>query len=224
MMKRVLVVIVWLLLLAPLKVLAGLTEYAIILALIAIIAIAALILPPGSKEVIDQLHSSIVAAQAANSSGIQRRELSSLSKAIGTAQALMGMTASCDACGEVRTDLQAIIGLATKLRARLLKPSGGCNPDGVIESGEICDPLASPTGCPITSIPTFCDDTCDCEAIATTTTTTTSSTTSTTCPAGETPCAGTCVDTSADPSNCGSCGNVCPPANPACIGGVCTIP
>jgi hypothetical protein len=60
---------------------------------------------------------------------------------------------------------------------------------------------------------------------ATTTTTTTSSTTSTTgCAAGQTNCGGTCVNTSTDVSNCGTCGNVCQSPNTSCISGVCTIP
>jgi hypothetical protein len=60
---------------------------------------------------------------------------------------------------------------------------------------------------------------------ATTTTTTTSSTTSTTlCPAGQTRCAGMCVNTATDPNNCGTCGFVCPVNTPVCIGSVCTIP
>ena len=62
-----------------------------------------------------------------------------------------------------------------------------------------------------------------CQTI--TTTTTTLSTTSTTiCPTGRTNCSGTCVDLTSDPNNCGSCGTVCPPATPACIGSICTIP
>lgn len=59
---------------------------------------------------------------------------------------------------------------------------------------------------------------------STTTTTSTSTTTTSTCPSGETHCPSGCVDTSTDVNNCGSCGIVCPPNDPSCIGGVCTIP
>ncbi len=175
--KRMLIGALVLVLLAPFKALAGLTEYALILALIAILVVVApLQLPLGSEPVLNELQSSFQAAQNANSTANTRRELSSLGKGIGLAEALMGMSASCDGCSELRTDVQAIIGLASKLRARLLT-GGTCNPNGVIGPGESCDPLADPTGCPVSSIPTFCDDQCFCEAIVTSTTTTSTSTT-----------------------------------------------
>src|SRR5579862_6432577 len=177
---------------------AVLAEYAVLLFCIAVALIgrvAPVNPPPGWSVVGNQLQSAVQSAETANSTGNTRQELSNLSKAIGLADALMGMTASCDACGELRTDLQAIIGLASKLRARLLT-GGACNPNGVIGPGESCDPLADPTGCP-NIIPTFCDDQCFCEAIPTSTTTTTTATATTTttiaCPAGETACAGMCV-------------------------------
>lgn len=44
-----------------------------------------------------------------------------------------------------------------------------------------------------------------------------------TCPAGQILCNGTCTDTSLDPLNCGSCGNVCP-ADSTCFNGACTSP
>jgi Flp pilus assembly pilin Flp len=209
--KRILAGVLFVLLLVPVKVLAGLTEYALILALIAIIAIAALkVLPPGSAVVLQQLQTTIQTAQTAHTSGDKQHELSSLSQAIGLTQAVIGMTASCQNCDEVRTDLQAIIGLASKLRYRLVK-GGACNPDGVVSASEQCDPLADPTGCPVTSLPMFCNDQCLCEAI-------------TTCPTGQTNCSGACVDLTADDNNCGSCGNVCPSTAPACIASVCTVP
>ena len=121
----------------------------------------------------------------------------------------MGMTVSCQNCDELRTDLQAIIGLASKLRYRLLK-GGACNTDGVVSASEQCDALADPTGCPVTSIPMFCDDQCLCEAII--------------CSTGQTNCSGVCVDLTTDPDNCGSCGTVCPSTAPACVGSMCTIP
>lgn len=45
----------------------------------------------------------------------------------------------------------------------------------------------------------------------------------TTCKANTTSCNGTCVDTSMDLRNCGSCGNLCPPGQ-HCVGGKCVCP
>jgi hypothetical protein len=42
------------------------------------------------------------------------------------------------------------------------------------------------------------------------------------CPGGQVLCSGSCVDTSSDHSNCGSCGNACAPSE-ACIAGHCTL-
>jgi hypothetical protein len=211
--------------LAPTKVLATAIEYAVMLALIPILNVfAGRGLPPGSIAVIHELQSAITAAQAANAGGHPRKELSHLSKALGLEEALMDMAASCDTCGEVTADLQELIGLTSKLRARVLI-TPGCTPDGVIASNEECDPLAAPTGCPTGPIPTFCTDTCQCAEVVTTTTTTTPSTTSTTlCPGGQTDCSGSCVDLTSDPNNCGGCGTVCQPAAPVCISSMCTIP
>jgi Flp pilus assembly pilin Flp len=221
--RRLLLGAVWFVLLAPSKVLAGLAEYALILALIAVLVIVARVLPPGSMAVIHELQSAITDAQVANAGGHPLKELSHLSKALGLEEALMDMAASCDTCGEVTADLQELIGLTSKLQARVLI-TPGCKPDGVIASNEECDPLAAPTGCPTDPVPTFCDDMCQCEEVVTTTTTTSSTTSTTLCSAGETDCSGTCVDLTSDPNNCGSCGTVCPPATPVCIGSVCTIP
>ncbi len=206
--RRILAGTVFILLLVPIKVIAGLVEYALILALIAILVIVALqLLPPGSSVVLQQLQTTIQTAQTAHTNGNKRQELSSLSQAMGAEKALMGMTAGCDACGDIRGTLQEIIGLTAGLRSAVLA-SRTCNPNGVVTPNEQCDPLANPTRCPDAS---FCDDQCLCEVI-------------TTCSTGQTDCSGTCVDLTADDNNCGSCGNVCPSINPACIDGVCTTP
>jgi Flp pilus assembly pilin Flp len=222
--RRLLLGAVWFVVLAPTKVLATAIEYAVMLALITVVTIVGRGLPPGSMAVIHELQSAITAAQAANAGGHSRKELSHLSKALGLEEALMDMAASCDTCGEVTADLQELIGLTSKLRARVLI-TPGCKPDGVIASNEECDPLAAPTGCPTGPIPTFCTDTCQCAEVVTTTTMTTTSTTSTTlCLGGQTDCSGSCVDLTSDPDNCGGCGTVCPPAAPVCISSMCTIP
>ena len=45
------------------------------------------------------------------------------------------------------------------------------------------------------------------------------------CPAGRTPCSGTCVDTTADATNCGGCGTTCalPNATPTCTSSTCHV-
>ncbi len=46
------------------------------------------------------------------------------------------------------------------------------------------------------------------------------------CPSGQTTCAGICVNTQTNVSNCGSCGNACPiapNATPSCAGGNCSL-
>jgi Flp pilus assembly pilin Flp len=211
------------LLLAPIKAVAGLIEYALILTLVAILVVVALQLPPGATTVTRQLQSTVLTAQAANNGGNKSQELSNLSKAIGLEEALRGMIATCDssACSAAAADLQELVGLTAKLRARLLT-TPGCKPDGIVESNEICDPLATPTGCPTVPVPTFCTDTCDCAELPTTTTSTTTSTVA--CPAGDTDCSGVCVDLTSDPDNCGGCGILCPAVTPACIASTCQIP
>jgi len=94
--KRVLRGAVLVLLLAPIKAVAGLIEYALILTLVAILVVVALQLPPGATTVTRQLQSTVLTAQAANNGGHKSQELSNLSKAIGLEEALRGMIATCD--------------------------------------------------------------------------------------------------------------------------------
>ncbi|MGA9721766.1 MAG: hypothetical protein WBQ86_04880 [Candidatus Binatus sp.] len=152
----------------PRKAVATSVEYPIMLALIIVVCITA------TTDVSSQNNWSVVGghliaaggdAEEANSVGDRTKEISNLGKAIGTAEALMGITTSCDNCDEVRTDLQEIIGLAGLLKSRALGGVSACTPDGVIEPGEQCDPLAVPTGCPATTFESFCSDQCLCEPI-----------------------------------------------------------
>src|SRR5438552_13684457 len=98
------------LLIVPLKAIAGLTEYTIILALTAILVLVPLnvALPPATPLVIEQLTTAVEGARAANIVANSTAELTRLSKAIGAAQALLGMTAACAECGEFRNTLQQI--------------------------------------------------------------------------------------------------------------------
>jgi hypothetical protein len=148
------------------KAIAGLIEYAFILQLVAIIAITALDvrLPPGAPTVVNQLQIAVEGARAANISGDRTTELSRLSKAIGAADALMGMTASCATCGDVEETLQQIIGQVTALRVATGGGSATCHPNGVIQPNEQCDPLGIPTGCPTNATaPFYCSDECTCQ-------------------------------------------------------------
>jgi Flp pilus assembly pilin Flp len=152
----------------PRKAEATAVEYAVMLALIIVVCITS-VTERSSQNEWSVVGSHLIAAAGdaaeANSMGDRTKEVSRLSKAIGAAKALMGITSSCDNCDEVRTDLQEIIGLADLLKSRALGVVSACTPDGVIEPGEQCDPLAMPTGCPVLTFSTFCSDQCLCEPI-----------------------------------------------------------
>ncbi len=121
-------------------------------------------LPPGSQVVVNQLATSVEGARTANMVGNRVAELSRLSKAIGAAEALMGMTSDCDECGDLRDALQQIIGQAALLKTSAVGASGTCNPNGILQPNEQCDPLAIPSGCLINATAvTYCSDECRCE-------------------------------------------------------------
>jgi hypothetical protein len=144
---------------------AGLVEYAIILPLITIIALGIEghgDLPPGSHVLVDQLEVSIEEARAANLLQNRTAELSRLSKGIGAAEALLGMTSACNDCEDLRGTLQQVIGQAAALKTHVVGASGTCHPNGVLEPNEQCDPSAVPTGCPVTIELTYCSDECRC--------------------------------------------------------------
>jgi Flp pilus assembly pilin Flp len=146
-------------------------EYAVMLALILVTCItdvSASGLPQDGaalNAITAQFQTAANAAALANSEGDRAKEISRLGKTLGAAEALMGMTSSCDTCDDLRTHLQQIIGLAALLKSRALGVGGACNPDGVIQGGEQCDPLAVPTGCPVLTVPSFCSDECQCEIV-----------------------------------------------------------
>jgi hypothetical protein len=121
-------------------------------------------LPEGWQVVTSQLETAVEGARSANMVGNRVAELSRLSKGIGAAEALLGMTSACDECGDLRDVLQQIIGHAALLKTRAVGASGSCQPNGIIGPTEQCDPLAIQTGCPVNTIePTYCSDECRCE-------------------------------------------------------------
>lgn len=153
----------------PREAAAGLVEYAVILFLTAVVAIVFLELEgvnQGSPVVLGQLETAVNGAALANSEGDPHTEITKLSKAMGAAEALMGMTASCDDCADLRSDLQQIIGLLALLKSQALGVVTTCEPNGVIQGNEQCDPLAVPTGCPTSTTEfIFCNDECQCQGI-----------------------------------------------------------
>lgn len=143
----------------------SLAEYALLLGLIAIFG-AEFQPAPGSGVVIDQLVAAVEGARAASIVGNSTAELSRLSKAAGAAQALLGMTASCSDCTDARTALQQIIGRLAFFKTSIIGASGSCNPNGIVQPNEQCDPLAINTGCPTNAtLPLYCSDECTCEIV-----------------------------------------------------------
>src|SRR5438477_9297221 len=140
---------------------ATMAEYGLLLALIAVVCIGALFEAPPGQVVRNQLQAAVEGARLARSEGDQHKEVGRLSKAIGAAEALMGMTSSCDGCDELRGGLQQIIGQLTLFKSEALGVSGTCNPNGVVQGNEQCDPLAVPTGCPTNTLEVrFCNVEC----------------------------------------------------------------
>ena len=62
--------------------------------------------------------------------GDRHGELLALGKTLGSTRALLGLTSTCDSCGDVREEIQQVIDLAAGLRALALHDS--YTPDGVI--------------------------------------------------------------------------------------------
>jgi len=144
---------------------ASMAEYPLLLFLIALASdfVPQADLTGASRIVSDQLQVAAQGAEAANIIGNRATEVSRLSKAIGAAEALIGMTASCGNCDELRNALQQTVGVAAFLKTSGVGASGSCQPNGVIGPNEQCDPLAHPTGCQLdgTSL-TYCSDECRC--------------------------------------------------------------
>jgi len=103
------------------------TEYALILGLIAIIAIAADELPPQTQQpagvLIDELHTAIESAAAAQGQGSVTGQISALNKAIGIDTSLKGMSSQCTDCSVFDSTLQEIIDASTAIRTKLI-PAG----------------------------------------------------------------------------------------------------
>ena len=84
---------------------ATLAEYGLLLLLITVALIGDVFETPPGQVVKNQLQIAVEGARLASSEGDQHKEIGRLSKAVGAAEALMGMTSSCDACGDVRGGL-----------------------------------------------------------------------------------------------------------------------
>lgn len=152
---------------------ASLVDYQLLLFAILLLAASDVLeqteVPQGSEVVVTQLQAAAKGAQAANIVGNRAVEVSRLSKAIGSAEALMGMTAACTNCGDFRSTLQQVIGLAALLKTNAVGASASCQPNGVIGPNEQCDPLAVPTGCPVNGVTvTYCSEECRCASLPTT--------------------------------------------------------
>jgi hypothetical protein len=148
------------------KVLAArMAEYALLLFLIAIsLSVQGPTGPKdnGASSVLGQLRAAGEHAAAAHLNGNRTQEIAGLAETMGLTKAMLAITGSCDTCGDLRSDLQQILDVATHLKAVAQGGTGTCKPDGVIGRHEACDPLAQPSGCPITTFETFCDDACEC--------------------------------------------------------------
>jgi len=152
----------------PQKAAATAVEYAVMLALIIVVSITAIDElsqnPAALNALITQFQAAAAGAALANTDGNRPKEIGGLGKTIGLAEALMGLTSPCNTCDTLRTQLQQIIGIAAFLKGQALGVASTCNPDGVIEDGEQCDPLIQPNGgCPILTVPSFCNARCQCE-------------------------------------------------------------
>jgi hypothetical protein len=149
----------------PQKASATAIEYAVMLALIIVVATlpATAELPDGSRILIGQLQAAVEGARDADMVDNRVAVANRLSKAIGLAEGLMGMTSTCDDCDELRGTLQQIIGQAAALKTAAVGASGTCHPNGVLQSNEECDPLI-PNACPLSgTVATYCSDECVCE-------------------------------------------------------------
>src|SRR5579862_3653184 len=110
----------------------ALAEYGLLLGLIAA-ALDTFVpadLVEGSGIVVDQLQAAAEGARAANLIGNRATEVSRLSKAIGAAEALLGMSARCGNCSDFRNTLQQVIGVAALLKTSAVGASGSCQPNG----------------------------------------------------------------------------------------------
>ncbi len=114
----------------------------------------------------NQLQTSVAGAIDADSNGDEPKVFINVVKALGAAEAMMGMTSSCNTstCDHKRSLLQQIIGGLASVKSSLLGVSSTCNPNGVVQGNEQCDPSAVPNGCPTgTTERLFCNDECQCQ-------------------------------------------------------------
>jgi hypothetical protein len=120
-----------------------------------------------AQSAFDQLSTAAAGAIIAESGRDRPQELSQVSRAIGAAEALIGMTPSCgETCDDVKSSLQHVVGILARAKSKLTGPPKSCQPNGIVQPREQCDPLAVPTGCSTSSTPVlFCNAECQCRGI-----------------------------------------------------------
>jgi hypothetical protein len=148
----------------------SMAEYALLLALIAISLAISVTVPTTSDG--HGLHAAVTHLQAyaetaalAHLNGKRGKESAGLGKVISAAKSMEKVTSTCRAYDELTPRLEQIQNVATQLKAQATHSK--CKPDGVIGEHEQCDPLAQPTGCPILTLPSFCNDECACAPVPT---------------------------------------------------------
>ena len=147
---------------------ASMAEYGLLLALIAVVCISAISVPPapdghGLHAAATHLQAYAEGAALAHLNGKHGKESAGLGKVLASAKAMLATTTTCSAYDALTPKLQQIMQVATQLKARAAHPT--CKPDGVVSAKEQCDPLANPTGCPILILPSFCNDDCICAPV-----------------------------------------------------------
>ncbi len=149
---------------------ASMVEYALLLVAVLLLAATSYEGPsaPNHQGIVTlQNHLQTDAQEAAffHLHGNRRKEITALGKTLAAANGLVGLASTCTDCADAEADLQLIVRLASELQARAQQ--NACNPDGVVDGQEACDPSANPSGCPILVLPSFCNDDCECAIVPT---------------------------------------------------------
>jgi hypothetical protein len=117
--------------------------------------------------------------------------------------------ANCGGCGFACSDRANATSTCTAARCGLKCDKGFADCDGSVATG--CESKSDSDARNCGGCGKVCDEGASCAS---------GTCTVGACAAPKTGCSGACVDTSTDPTNCGSCGNLCP--GTACVGGACS--